>query len=76
MSSYGERKSSLMKWLSKLFKGGASRRRGATGGQQPGDENINLRAPTKSSVSISCLYKCFINEILLHGFYYSCILLT
>lgn len=61
VSSYGERKSSFMRWLSKLFKGGgASGRRAATDGQRPrsfGDGNTILRAPSKSSVLISHLYK-------------------
>ncbi|XP_042014340.1 protein DA1-related 2-like isoform X1 [Salvia splendens] len=49
VSSYGERKSRLMRWLSKVFQGGGSRRRAATGVQQPGDGNVILRAPTRSS---------------------------
>ncbi|KAL1542143.1 Protein DA1-related 2, variant 2 [Salvia divinorum] len=49
VSSYGERKSRLMRWLSKLFQGGGSRRRAATGVQQPGDGNAVLRVPSKSS---------------------------
>ncbi|KAH6777646.1 DA1-related protein 2 [Perilla frutescens var. frutescens] len=52
VSSYGERKSRFMKWLSKLFNGRDSRRRVATGGQQPhsfGDGNVVLRAPSRSS---------------------------
>ncbi|XP_042018209.1 protein DA1-related 2-like isoform X1 [Salvia splendens] len=48
VSSYGERKSRLMRWLSKVFQGGGSRRRAATGVQQPGDGNVILRAPTRS----------------------------
>lgn len=52
VSSSVERKSRFMKWLSKLFNGGASRRRFATGGQQPqsfGDGNVILHAPSRSS---------------------------
>ncbi|XP_027110902.1 protein DA1-related 2 isoform X3 [Coffea arabica] len=50
LSSYAERKSRFMKWLSKLFKGGSSSR-GITSGHQPqflGDENMVWRAPVRS----------------------------
>ncbi|KAA8534161.1 hypothetical protein F0562_031646 [Nyssa sinensis] len=49
VSSYAERKSGFMKWLSKLFKSGSSSR--VTGGQHPqflGDENMVWRAPARS----------------------------
>ncbi|KAL2525813.1 Protein DA1-related 2 [Abeliophyllum distichum] len=46
-----ERKSGIMKWLSKLFKSG-SNNRGVTGGQQQpqflGEENMSWRAPVRS----------------------------
>lgn len=57
MSSYGERKSRFMKWVSKLFNNGAtptSRRVANTGGgQHPHDQN---RAPVKSLVFIFLFY--------------------
>ncbi|RVW49299.1 Protein DA1-related 2 [Vitis vinifera] len=49
-SSYAERKSRFMKWLSKLFKSGGSGR-GVIGGQHPqflGDENMVWRVPPRS----------------------------
>ncbi|KAK9283774.1 hypothetical protein L1049_012026 [Liquidambar formosana] len=49
VSSYAERKSRLMKWLSKLFKSGSGR--AVPGGQHPqflGDENMVWRAPATS----------------------------
>ncbi|KAA8539672.1 hypothetical protein F0562_026364 [Nyssa sinensis] len=49
VSSYAERKSRFMKWLSKLFKGASAR--GGTGGKHPqflGDENMFWRAPAAS----------------------------
>ncbi|KAJ9684380.1 hypothetical protein PVL29_016712 [Vitis rotundifolia] len=49
-SSYAERKSRFMKWLSKLFKSGGSGR-GVTSGQHPqflGDENMVWRVPPRS----------------------------
>ncbi|XP_011076767.1 protein DA1-related 2 isoform X2 [Sesamum indicum] len=51
VSSYAERKSRFMKWLSKLFKSGPSSRAVSTGEQQPqflGDENMAWRAPYRS----------------------------
>ncbi|GER34899.1 DA1-related protein 2 [Striga asiatica] len=51
VSSHADRKSRFMKWLSRLFKGGASNRHADTGGQQPqsfGDENTVWRAPVRS----------------------------
>ncbi|KAL5568997.1 hypothetical protein UlMin_025572 [Ulmus minor] len=56
-SSYTDRKSRFMKWLSKLFKSGSSRRGGSGGGggggggsnpQLIGDENMVWRVPTRS----------------------------
>ncbi|CAK9171833.1 unnamed protein product [Ilex paraguariensis] len=50
VSSYAERKSRFMKWLSKLFKSGSSRGV-TTSGQQPqflGEENMFWRAPPRS----------------------------
>ncbi|XP_057475977.1 protein DA1-related 2 isoform X2 [Actinidia eriantha] len=49
VSSYGERKSRFMKWLSKVFKSGSDR--GVTGRQHPqfnGEENMVWRAPARS----------------------------
>ncbi|KAI5670584.1 hypothetical protein M9H77_10948 [Catharanthus roseus] len=54
VSSYPERKSRFMKWLSKLFKGGSNTNRGTTSGPpqaQPqflGDESMVWRAPVRS----------------------------
>ncbi|PSR93148.1 Protein DA1-related like [Actinidia chinensis var. chinensis] len=49
VSSYGERKSRFMKWLSKVFKSGSDR--GVTDRQHPqfnGEENMVWRAPARS----------------------------
>lgn len=49
VSSYAERKSRFMKWLTKIFKGN----RGLPRGQQPqflGDENMVWRAPARTLV--------------------------
>lgn len=59
-SSYAERKSRFMKWLSKLFKSGGSGR-GVIGEQHPqflGDENMVWRVPPRSLVTalFSSLY--------------------
>ncbi|CAI9772967.1 unnamed protein product [Fraxinus pennsylvanica] len=46
-----ERKSGIMKWLSKLFKFGTTNRGVTSDGQQPqflGEENMSLRAPVRS----------------------------
>lgn len=51
VSSYAERKSRFMKWLSKLFKSGSGRGGGGGGGRHPqilGEENMILRAPSRS----------------------------
>ncbi|GMN41414.1 hypothetical protein TIFTF001_010642 [Ficus carica] len=53
VSSYGERKSRLTKWLTKLFKGGSSGRRGGSGASRShpqliGDENMAWRVPIRS----------------------------
>ncbi|KAB1217809.1 Protein DA1-related 2 [Morella rubra] len=50
-SSYAERKSRFMKWLSKLFKSGSSRGGGGASGRRPqliGEENMVWRAPSRS----------------------------
>lgn len=52
ISSYAERKSRFMKWLSKLFKGGTSRGGSGGGSNHPqllGEENMVWRAPSGSS---------------------------
>lgn len=52
VSSYAERKSRFMKWLTKIFKGG-SVNRGLPRGHQPqflGDENMFWRAPLTTLV--------------------------
>ncbi|CAA2980718.1 DA1-related 2 isoform X1 [Olea europaea subsp. europaea] len=52
VSSYPERKSRIMKWLSKLFKSGTNNRGVTGGGQQPqllGEENMSWRAPVRST---------------------------
>ncbi|KAK8475839.1 hypothetical protein V6N13_122049 [Hibiscus sabdariffa] len=45
--SYPERKSRLMKWLSKLFKSGSGGRRGGYNPQFVGEENMVVRAPVR-----------------------------
>ncbi|KAJ8747365.1 hypothetical protein K2173_012945 [Erythroxylum novogranatense] len=50
VSSYAERKSGLMKWLSKLFKSWSSHGGGGGSGRRPqviGDENVMWRAPVR-----------------------------
>lgn len=53
-NSYPERKSRIMKWLSKLFKSSSSGRRGGgSGGYNPhylGEENMVVRAPGRMPV--------------------------
>ncbi|KAF5729624.1 protein DA1-related 2 isoform X1 [Tripterygium wilfordii] len=46
-SSYTERKSGLLKWLCKLFKGGSSRGGGAHHPQVIGEENMAQHAPAR-----------------------------
>ena len=64
-SSYAERKSRFMRWLSKLFKSGASGR-GVIGGQHPqflvGEENMVRRAQPKSLViaPFSSIHSCLL----------------
>ncbi|XP_025014035.1 protein DA1-related 2 isoform X1 [Ricinus communis] len=49
VSSYAERKSRFMKWLSKLFKGGPTRGGGSRHPQLLGEENmVSWRAPARS----------------------------
>ncbi|KAK4277911.1 hypothetical protein QN277_015832 [Acacia crassicarpa] len=47
-SSYSEKKSGFMKWISRLFKGGSSRGRGGRHLQQPSEENLVWRNPSRS----------------------------
>lgn len=75
VSSYAERKSKVMKWLTKIFKGGSCNR-GSPRGRQPQfleDENMVWRAPVGSLVGVIFLtfhfefrnFGCFRSQILL-----------
>lgn len=51
-----------MKWLSKLFKGGSNRGRGRRRLQDPEEENMVWRAPSRALVNtkLAALAFCFI----------------
>lgn len=73
VSSYAERKPKVMKWLTKIFKGGSCNR-GSQRGRQPQfleDENMVSRAPVRSLViflTFHFKFRVYIHTLKVHYF--------